>query len=304
MKKFLVKLSFFIVSYTVLFSVYVFSTGDDQSYFAAIIDKHVQLKKITQPKLVIVGGSNCAFSINSKELEDSLNLQVYNSAITYFFGMDFMLTDIEPYLKSGDIVLLVPEYEMFYGDQLNGNVGLYTMLTAHPAGLTNLNGTQIAEFPKNMFVVGTERLKGYFNTKSTFKSDVYARHSFNEKGDMTAHLRSKPSHMTFKKVIIPGSFNPESIGRLQDFISARENENVKVWISFPSLAMSAKNEEYTREVEDSLSKYFPSHLISRTEDYFFADSLFFDDYYHLAAKGREARTEILIRDIKAKMEVK
>jgi hypothetical protein len=297
MKKFLIKFLLFYFSYVVLWATFLLLTSDKQSYFSAIVDKHTQLEKITGPKLVIVGGSNNAFGINSTRLSKRSGKQVYNASISYFFGLDFILNDIKPYLKKGDVVLVIPEYELFYGDMVNGNIGLYTMLTSNPAGLQKLNITQEALLHEKMFVVATERIKGYVTSDKKFKSNIYSRTSFDEKGDMIAHLSEGKTNIHFKPVFIPGDFNPQSLKLLQEFMQYAKKNEVEVWMSFPCMAESAKDAVKIEAVRDSLTLHFASHLISKPEEYYFPDSLFFDDYYHLAAVGRELRTDHLIRDI-------
>ena len=47
----------------------------DNSLFASY-DKHQRLSSITEPKIILVGGSNLPFGVKSKMLEDSLGMPV------------------------------------------------------------------------------------------------------------------------------------------------------------------------------------------------------------------------------------
>ena len=44
-----------------------------------------------------------------------------------------MLAQVRPYIRQGDVVVVVPEYDQFYGDFANGDNTLNTALLYAPA---------------------------------------------------------------------------------------------------------------------------------------------------------------------------
>jgi hypothetical protein len=83
------------------------------SYLASAIDKVKMLKTVPGPRLILIGGSNLAFGIDSAYLQNRLQMPVINMGVHIAFGLRYMLNQARPYLRSGDIVVIVPEYEHF-----------------------------------------------------------------------------------------------------------------------------------------------------------------------------------------------
>ena len=55
----------------------------DDSYLAAILEKDRLIRNTPSPKIILVGGSNLAFGIDSKAIEDSLGLHVVNMGLIF-----------------------------------------------------------------------------------------------------------------------------------------------------------------------------------------------------------------------------
>jgi len=78
------------------------------------IVKHELLKQIQDTrKLIIVGGSSAFFGIDSSLIEKGLGISTYNLGLHAGLPFDFILREITPYLKHGDIVVLHLEYNYY-----------------------------------------------------------------------------------------------------------------------------------------------------------------------------------------------
>ncbi len=92
MNKFLLKISVFsliILAFIIYFGSFMASNPDD--YLAILIDKHKIAEKINTPKIILVGGSNLAFGIDTKVLGEYLGIPVANMGLRAELGVDFML---------------------------------------------------------------------------------------------------------------------------------------------------------------------------------------------------------------------
>ena len=69
---------------------------DPNNYLASSIDKHYRLDSLGSPRLILVGGSNLAFGVDSKYMEQRLGMPVVNMATHAGLGMDFILSEVEP----------------------------------------------------------------------------------------------------------------------------------------------------------------------------------------------------------------
>lgn len=78
-------------------------------YLASITSKHRRLDALGSPKLVVIGGSNVAFGIDSRTLQVNIGIPVVNMGLAAGVGLPFMLREVEDRISSRDIVLLAPE---------------------------------------------------------------------------------------------------------------------------------------------------------------------------------------------------
>ena len=106
--------------------------AEDDNYLAAVLEKDRLIRNAASPKIVLVGGSNLAFGIDSKMMQDSLGKTVVNMGLYAKLGLKYMLAQVRPYIREGDIVVVVPEYDQFYGDFANGDHTLNTALLYAP----------------------------------------------------------------------------------------------------------------------------------------------------------------------------
>ena len=105
----------------------------DDSYLAAVLEKDRIIRNTPSPKIILVGGSNLAFGIDSRMMQDSLGLNVVNMGLYAKLGLKYMLAQVRPYIQRGDVVVVVPEYDQFYGEFANGDNTLNTALLYAPA---------------------------------------------------------------------------------------------------------------------------------------------------------------------------
>lgn len=76
-------------------------------------EKHKRLEGLEVPRLLLVGGSNIVMGIDSKILQDELPaFAPANMSLTMALGLPFLLDEVRPQLKSGDVVVIIPEYHL------------------------------------------------------------------------------------------------------------------------------------------------------------------------------------------------
>ena len=115
LKIFLKKIIIFSVLLGIPLSIVLFVIPfEENNYYLALNDKHKALETTPQPRIILVGGSNLAFGIDSERMEKELNVSVVNTGLAAGMGLPYMLKDVKPYLKEGDTVILVPEYSLYF----------------------------------------------------------------------------------------------------------------------------------------------------------------------------------------------
>lgn len=315
MKRFLTNLAYFMVVQaliaTIVFAVYVRCRPFGQHYLAASIDKQVNLKTQPTPRLVFVGGSNLAFGIDSEEIAKHTHFHPVNMGLHVELGLDYMLNEAKSGLRSGDIVIVSPEYELYGEHYAGGGEILYTALEQHPANIRYYSLQNVAKIlDKGLVLAGQiidydmrclARQKDPYDPND--QSNAYRRNGFNQYGDAIAHysLPSKP----FSIPSIGAKISSRSVARtardLNQFKAWCDQHNVIVVYSYPIVPTEYFNQNrgVIDEIRASVSGLsFPA--IDSPEEMTLPKENFFDTPYHLTKTGTEQRTARLLMRLKEK----
>ncbi|GHU71251.1 hypothetical protein FACS189450_06980 [Spirochaetia bacterium] len=263
----------------------------------AMIDKHQRLANTVSPRIVLIGGSNLAFGIDSKAIQDILNIPVVNTGIHAGIGLGRMLDDAAPFLHTGDIVVIAPEYSHFTSDwngryaayELIFDIHRYPLLMHQP-----LYGPPV-DFPvyvKNKLLSLIPRQPNPL---------AYTRDGFNEYGDYVKHLEQENQPVTLAEPI--GEINTQYLSSFFKLVDHLTGQGIRVIITYPSYEeISFQNSTETiHKIDTALRGKENITVISSPDNYCFPTRYFYDSAYHLNAKGREVRTEQLIQDLKRQL---
>ena len=77
--------------------------------------KHQRLMGPGQHRLLLTGGSNLAFGVDSSRLQAATARETINLGLHGGLGLALMVHEVEDGARPGDLVLLIPEYEHFFG---------------------------------------------------------------------------------------------------------------------------------------------------------------------------------------------
>lgn len=272
-------------------------------FIAALLDKHRMLETVESPRIVLVGGSNMAFGVDSPKLQNKFGMRVVNTGLHAGMGLKYILDDVRPFIKKNDIIVIVPEYSHFYGLR-SGEETLVETLDIYPKGISYLNASQvknvISSFPiylNKKFTVATNKL----TKKPLFVYDkIYNRSAFNENGDMESHI-GKESKDVSKMEFFPvkGDYDGKTIDDLNDFFEFASKKGARVYFDFPGIPEPhyKKNKDKVDYVYSNLKKQLKFPVMSTPENYVFPVSDFFDTVYHLNKTGRDERTAKFINDL-------
>jgi len=305
MKKFVLKLILFsgliIGSCMALF---ILPVEDTENYLLANIDKNRFLISVKSPKMVLVGGSSLAFGVDSYFISNEINLPVVNMGLHGGLGLVFMINEVKPYLKKGDIVLLVPEYELFV--RPNGSSTLIELLDLHRNNIIYLNLNQITTLIEFYPEYARSKIKKIISSSSlpnTRVKGVYFRHAFIDNGDMISHLdSSKSGYAKDISLLPPPDISLESavpgVKVVIEFNEWCKSEGITLLISYPAFPETHFQhiDEFSSMVDMLLLQNGLS-VISKPEKYEMPASSFFDTLYHLNEIGRMERTKKLTEDI-------
>ncbi|MBW4538645.1 MAG: hypothetical protein KME43_05795 [Myxacorys chilensis ATA2-1-KO14] len=271
-------------------------------FMAASIDKQAELKQPqSRPRLVLVGGSSVAYGYSSPLLKDHLQYEPVNMGLHAGLGAEFMLREVEPGLKSGDIVVISLEYENFIGFP-PGAKDVYDVIEAD---WRNVQFLPLSYLPSLMdeglvFLGGVFRRSVASATGDLERKPYYQRNSFNNYGDVTGHYGLP---QVTEKIASEGktfNFDPQDvqyvIRSLNEFNQRAKARNIRVFYSYAPLMKKVLTENQTQieNVAQTLSKSLEFPILDRPEDVAYLDSAYFDSRYHLNQDAARQRTIALI----------
>jgi hypothetical protein len=270
----------------------------------ALLDKHEMLRKTgvpgAGPRIVVIGGSNVAYGLDSRRLQEALHIPVVNAGLHASLGMKFYLTDIKPYIREGDIVVVIPEYSQYYTDSFYGNMELVSILfDVYRDGMKDIDAKQWWHLMRFIPFYAASKLKIAKEPSATGPIGVYDRKAFNNYGDAYVHW-TKPG-IKFKaaqKAKEEDEVNPEAIKLLVDFQKFVAGKKATMLL-LPPAYQSTSFVNQKPLIDKIYRSIKENHLpvIATPERYELPDSVFFDTSYHLILPGIERRSELMIEDL-------
>lgn len=271
-------------------------------YLFSKIEKDSLLSLTKEPRIIFIGGSNLVYGLNSELIRDSLDLNPINAGLTATVGLRYMMDNILEHIRTGDIVVIAPEYQQFNGKFAYGGQDLVrVVLDVDPDSYKFLTKKQWVNFIRKTpeFFVSKLKPNEYFNYKL---KPAYTRDIFNEFGDSDMHWALKKqnfdsSDFTRRKL------NRSIFKEIKEFEAKLKRKGALMFITFPGFAARSYdlNEKQIIEVEEELIRYEFS-LLGNSRRYRIPDDLMFDTPYHMTEKGVLLRTHLLIEDLKPKLE--
>ena len=267
-------------------------------FMEAMADKHRLLNTVPSPRVVVIGGSNAAFGLDSDELERAFHRPVVNMAIHGGLGFEFMVNESIDGFRTGDLVLVMPEHVLFRTPRMLG-VPFYGALDEYPEAFTFIPWSQR---PKALYTFTRLKLtrtrESMHAGAEQLDTSVYRRSSFNAKGDVVGHLNMRPPGIyRIPAVELRKGFTVDPlfwtcVDRLLD---RAEQVQFTVAFGWPSFARTFSVPAVDSLLEREMRARIPL-VIGSPQTYIYPDSMFFDTRYHLQAEGRRQRTASFIAD--------
>jgi hypothetical protein len=279
------------------------------AFSAATIDKNLLLDASRPPRVLLVGGSNLAFGVDSGRLSRELGRPVVNMGLTMGAGIPFLLAEVEGRIGPGDLVVLSPEYEILHipcGDPS----ALAGLLWSRPASARFLSLSDWAAMTDEGLVLAGTALRE--SVRDLVRSPAlkfvflapYRRTAFDGNGDVPVRL-----HMATTGVQSAG-FERRSwravernATRIAAFAGRCESRGAAVAFTWPPCPEGRWQElrpllERTgREIEERLGPLVVDH----PKDLVYPPGLFYDTVYHLSAEGISRRTAHLAKRLRSRL---
>lgn len=268
-------------------------------YHGGVTAKEERLTRLPSPKVVVIGGSNATFGLDSEVLERALCKPVVNMSIHATLGMEFMVNQVKEHLGMGDIVITSFELSSYSEPIKDNEVHVLTVDRA-PSALHSIPWFRRPRVVLNVAILRLQsawkHATGEWGMEVT--EAVYTTKGFNGRGDMIAHLglpqrgpdRQQPVEHRFP------IFNATAAPVLKDLVENARRSGAQVVFTWPAIAASG----HRADIDSTLAAEMRAagfELLGDPTTYVFPDTAFHDTHYHLRATGRQLRTRQLIRDL-------
>jgi hypothetical protein len=268
-------------------------------YTAATVLKHDRLRALASPKVVLVGGSNLAYGVDSERLGRALCRPVANMGLTVALGFSAMVNEVAGELGPGDIVIVAPECSLLREPD-RVDEAMAAVFDYRPEVLWTIPWY---ERPRVLGAVAGMHLQRFVEELPEGLRDGRWPHGkdrlFIPNGDLVEHLalpplavKAGPAQSEFDSLHVSSAFHPIA-RRLMDAAGRAGAQVVFSWASIADTVYRAEEHEAVRRA--LVQEGYP--VVGVPGDYAFADSLFYDTWYHLTGTGRSLRTDRLIRDL-------
>lgn len=302
----------FVSSILMLFLAFFFFPINYQNSIASIIDKNSSLKNSASRKVVLIGGSSVAFGFESELIADSFKTNVCNMGVQYGMGLNFMLNNVEPYVRDSDIIIISPEIQQF-ATMLYGNYALMKTLKynfkeyIHYVNL--FSWRQLDVFARNFPIFASNKFSLYLENVETKDNPNSSRHkSFNKYGDFIGYdeginqkeeiLKSSLRKYDDKYVKQLSCNQNRTIEYINNFAEKLKRKYPSAIVLFCPCHVPKLNYETNRKELDLLFNNIDSGLkipvIGKFEDFFYDTNSFYDSIYHLKRNSRIERTKKVI----------
>lgn len=294
---FLIILTFFVI---VSYPKNVFAT----SYQSVIQTKYDNLVNTEKPKIIIIAGSSAAFGINEEMLREATGYEVVNLGVHGGMGGLFETEISKANIREGDIVLLGYEYGWGASDYFE-KFGIDLVMSGIDSRIDMYRWIPCDNYDEVFGYLFT-----YAGKKIQFvepKQTIYARESFDEKGEMIYERNECTIENYSERIDYYGNvveenlkISEESSEYIKKFKNFVENKGGRIYFIAPPLLEDAYQgeQEYFTEFCENAKKSTGIEYISDPQEYLFPYELMFDTIYHCNSEGEVVRTKLLIEDLK------
>lgn len=283
------------------------------SYYAVLPEMYQRLKETQGPKIVVVGGSNVAFGLDSALMEQLLAEKGYDYTVCSFglyaaVGTSAMLDLSEDTLKEGDIVILAFEPTSETMSTYFGATAFWKCAESAPELILKVGRSKLDAVVGNYISYVRERYSIFTSGILPQVEGVYAKDSFNQRCDMVFERAGNMMPLGYDTaatvdlaaVTIEEAFAQQVNGYYQTAHAA----GAQVYLSFSPVNVTAlvgDEQEAAGTFFQLCNTTFDCPVISDPGAYILDSGWFYDSNFHLNSAGAVLRTCMLTEDILAQL---
>jgi hypothetical protein len=317
MKRFLRKCALLVGFHLALFSVvlvsYVKRFPPEQSFYAGSLDKHELLARRASPRMIFLGGSSMALGMDTAAVARPLGYNPVNMGMNIGLGLELMIEEARPRLRSGDVVIVGAEYHTFQNYYRANSEYLARLVECRPSLLAHMTFHQWKSLLDRGYlqhlgliyrIIANLRPSG--SPLDTLTNECNVRSAFNENGDIVAHHDAPPKGGSSLRFEYKSQAQAEvAISHLNRFHEECRRRNVKVF--FTHAPYERRFFDLYRPSIDRLEALLRAKLtipmLDTPEELTFSKEEIYDVEYHLNLRGKIRRSKFVAERLRQKLAV-
>lgn len=295
--------SFFVlvIGWMLVVTVLIPNPKSPYSYMAGLKAKVARLKSTAGPRIVLVGGSNLAYGIDSAMIEKALGKPVVNMGITAGLGFKYHLESVRDRLQPGDIVIASPEYHHFQRDVFDGSLDLPEAIFEFDLeSIRSLDGAHLLHLAKMIPDFASRKTVALFKVFELGKLRRRAQQwTFNEYGDFTAHEKDPRHALRHAAAATEAPVDPAVIDFITAFADKAERNGIEFILLPPPLQDSVfdADRDYIGRIAAALAAHGIPYAAEPARYRIASEDTYCDSSYHPTFAAAKVRTALLIEDI-------
>lgn len=272
-----------------------------KEYVAGIIPKLDKLKEVKARKIVIIGGSNASFGIDTGLMERRLGIPVVNMALHGGIPVKYVVEQVKPFMNENDILIFSKEYEglrdrdwnMINGTEIS-KVATYdiTQIRVLLSDRTLFETTVSNIFNTIKKYIELHPIKGRNGISSVYDARAFEEDNLKAKYITGTYKLQIEQHEI--KNIEKSSILLSGLKRYKDYF---DNKGVKFYFTPPVVIKGYFEEDQILPFWNFFSEQTGIPWLNDNKKYSFDKKYFFNSHYHPNLTGRRIRTISLIEDI-------
>ncbi|EMI15532.1 putative secreted protein [Rhodopirellula maiorica SM1] len=287
-------------------------------FMAAFEDKIRLLHEHDEPTLIVLGGSNVAFGIDSPTLQQHCDMQVINGGLHAALGLQFYLDVACDYAREGDVIVLVPEWMLLTGGTRPDPELRQSMVQESPSSwryFCNLSGDELKKFVDDQafsVLAGLVQAGSEMPTESRdlhkFEQaqlpDAYSRLKFNLQGDFVGHHQLGTTKDVAKMngdVSCKPAKIMKSVVQINACAEALRARGVEVYLAYCPVPTPhyEKHQAAYDSIHELLVKQLDVAVLHHPAQVKYPADYFYDSVCHLNLTGKMTRTELVAQSLVA-----
>jgi hypothetical protein len=265
-------------------------------------EKDRRLAQAGPPRVLLVGGSNLPFGMDSAVLEKALGRPVLNLGLHFGIGRELMLGQAEAHVRAGDVVVVSLEHVHLFR---RFQPVLTRLLAVQPAAARYVGWAEVPVILDDGLMVLGNLARHPSHLGAELPPTIYSREYFDERGDNRAprHLPSRAARRPAREAALLASDGEpfegfseeglaEGVARLNLFTARCRARGATAVYSFPPIlhGQGERHAAVLRVVAEQMRSTLEMPLLDEPAEMLWPLEDFFDSGYHLTDQATRRRT--------------